>query len=149
MNNNFLDYAIYLPSSGSFTSESCKGGNRKAVLVVYKKESKGGLEDNLSLLEKILKAIQLDMTEDISLLELPDKDTTSFKSIFQTDLYKTIIVFGFDPSAFGLHFTIPHYQAIHHQGIKILRSHSLAEIGSNKNNKALLWNCLKENFLGT
>ena len=147
MNNNFLDYAIYLPSSGNFTFESCTGGNRKSVLVVYKKESKAESEANLGLLEKILKAIQLDITEDISLLELPDKATTSFKPIFQADLYKTIIIFEFDPGSFGLHFTIPFYQAVHHQGIKILRSHGLTEIGSNKNNKALLWNCLKENFL--
>lgn len=117
--------------------------NNKEVLVVLLQAEYG--EEEAQLLEKILKAIQIDL-HTAHIVQLTSAETTSFDKLQQAFGVRSLICFGVPLQRLGIHFRLPKYQPLKKEALRLIHADSLPVIAKNKNFKSLLWKGLKHLF---
>ena len=141
--SEFIKYEI---PEGVKSSE-LKGNNQKKILVVVNTNLDQLLSEQDHLLAKILTAIKIDFPEDIHLLSLTAGKNISLTSLINSGEVQSILMFGITPSQISFQITLPKYQPIQLQGIKLLCADSLEEIEKTQTLKKNLWTCLQHLYL--
>jgi hypothetical protein len=146
LNSAFLDMKIFPHTEPDILLKQAEGGNAKGLLVVI-------FEDNtrpelLPFLEKILSAVQYDLTQDAQLLKITDKTVFSLMSLDNEakNGIQQAIFFGQTPKQVGLNLNIQKYQPLPVAGKNILFADNLAIIHDDNNLKKSLWMSLKAMF---
>lgn len=101
--------------------------------------------DNLDLLNKILKAIKIDLETDTFQMAIDRQQPiqlTQMLTAFPSE--KTIISFGIEPSSLGLSLQQRPYHPFTIRQTRFLFSHDLNSISGNPDFKRSLWNALQD-----
>lgn len=146
MNPTILNPQLFVLPEPENCLSKLSGSNLKQFLVIYSNEDQN--EEHLLLLKKILAAVKFDMDTDILLLELSPKDHSSFSTIKSKNEIKHTLILGMPPQQLGLQFDLQQYQPTQHMGCTFLSADTLAAISNDKSLKGMLWNALKQMFLG-
>ena len=136
------DQVFLIPETSQNDLDISSSGNKQLVVVVHKTEY-GSSE--AATLEGMISAIKYDMTSDIFLVQLKDRQNISINNVLRE--YKDIILLGVEPSEIGIFVDFVQYEIIHFEKSRMLVSHSISEIKSAPPKKMLLWNKLQEMFL--
>ena len=122
------------------------GNNNKHILVMVDYKDAVHLpDDELAFLTKMLAACKLDLG-DIALINFNnyrDAIATEFLARFKS---KTILLFGIEPSAFGLPVNFPAYQVQQLASATYVHTPALEERQKDELFKSKLWICLKKIF---
>jgi hypothetical protein len=139
---DFFNTAIY-NSTDIVSNPIILGKNKKHILIVCNNFEKAEISDFLT---KIMSAVNTDLQEDTSIINLKDSKTHSWSGIVKSTAPKKVIFFGIDAGNLGLHIKLLKYQHFSWNGINILASDSLEEIIADKNKKSMLWRELQLMF---
>lgn len=122
------------------------GKNKRSVLIIVDEKDVAFLSDNdLKFLVGILNACRLGM-EDITLVNynrIPGMNAASIAQQFAPD---TIIFFGIEPAILDFPLQFPQYKLQAYSNQTYLYAATLSRISKDKEQKTLLWNCLKTLF---
>lgn len=122
------------------------GGNKKKILfLITDSQSKFLPDPQMDLLSNLLTACKLNM-EDIALVNYGDR-SFNYHQILEHFHPKKILMFGIDPSALELPFTIPHFQIQSFQDQLYVSAPPFNHFLDNKDLKKELWKCLQKLFL--
>lgn len=138
----FQDLTVYPIEDTTLTSLDGRGSNQKNILIVLPKEE--DTLDNIKLLEKILKSVDLSLESDSFICHLTGDKNISFSKLNNENAFKVVLLFGYPPKKLGLNFEILPYHPIEHFSVNYLYVNTLTEISDNRNYKGGLWNALKE-----
>ncbi len=117
-------------------------GKKIAVVVDYAEE--GFPEASKDLLEKILKAVKVDMSE-VVMVYAKNQDC-SFRFLRDQFHNDKLIVFGLKPAAIGLNIRLGLYQLIDFRGCQILLADDLTRVAQDVKRKTYLWRNLQKMF---
>ncbi len=117
-------------------------GNKKLVVVVHKTEYGS---NEVTTLQGMINAIKYDMTSDIFLVQLKERQNISINNLLSD--YKDIILLGVEPSEVGIFVDFAPYEIMLFEQSRMLVSDSISEINLTRPKKVLLWNKLQEMFL--
>lgn len=101
-------------------------------------------DQNELLLSNILKAINLDIKQDIHLGYLAEENTYQLVEYLVEEGPNLILVFGIKPEFISLHLDHIYYAPLQVSSSTWIFSHSLSELSDNKSLKKNLWGALKE-----
>lgn len=103
-------------------------------------------ENQLSYLSKILNAVGFELSQDIILLNLPQKSQCSLAATIRQYNIHTVILFGLTPESVGLQIQSRLYQPISVAEVKFLFADVLSGINGNDAKRSALWLALKQIF---
>ena len=145
LSSDFIDFKIFACADGKNASEQPSiTGNGNTLIVMYATENE---ESNLSFLSKILSAVKLDLSKDVSLIKATPKDRLSFISLKTNSTIEKVILFGIQPKHLGINIDLKAYTPTAFQDCVFLLTHDLGAIESDTNKKKALWSCLQEIYL--
>lgn len=128
---------------------SCLGNNEKGVLIIVNSKDSLYLPDPLlEFLQGILKACKLKLG-DVALLNIDTTGPISYKELGRHLRMEKIILFGIDLDAIELPLKFPDYQVQKYNDMFFLSVPTLETVLNNKEEKTLLWDCLKKMFILT
>lgn len=137
LTQQFLDFKLFhLPERATE-----KSLGHYSLLILVKEEGYG--ESEVSLLQKILSAVEFDLNKDALLLKSKSESFHHLKSAYDI---KAVVSFGVPLRSVGLNFETKPYQPIEYQEMKFLLAESLPTIAVDKSRKATLWKALKAMF---
>lgn len=146
MKNTFFDFKLFKVSQESSQTTLTKGNNQKGITILFSipKEEE---EVILGFVEKILKAIQLDLIQDTLIINITQEEVPSFQEI-QKNKVESLILFGIAPEEMGIRFQIAPYHIVEHQGIQILWADAIKDIfeerqAGGKKMSGQLWKALQ------
>ena len=148
---SFSHFPIIRLAEAEKVLEKCQGGNQKKLLVVFRAQDENA--ERFEFLKKILKAATYDIEQDILLLKLTPDEAFSFVSL-QAKLnqknspngVERLLVFGFEPSFFGLNLQVQKYKPFHFYESGFLFSDSLSVLEKDNALKGALWKGMQELF---
>jgi hypothetical protein len=140
-NISFFEAPIYNTADISKNTEYI-GRNNKKLLIVCRNYN----ESSADFLNKIMKAVNTDLTEDAALVDLEQNPSLHYSELNRTIAVEKIIFFSVDPAQIGLHLKLPLYKCTIWNDINILCAEGLEQIAADKNKKALLWRELQLMF---
>ncbi len=121
------------------------GENRKNILVVVDCQDAVHLpDDDLQLLVNMLTACNLGLG-DVAVLNRHGH-AAPYKTFTEELKSRVVLLFGVEPSSFGLPMSFPHFQVQPFTGVSFLYSPSLKELREDKVLKSKLWVTLKRLF---
>lgn len=123
--------------------DHCTGQGLKRTLVMMVQSE---YDTHLSLLKKILSAVNLNFETDISFLCLPEGVRYSVLSDPQLHKYDNLMTFGFDLTQLGLENLNTPPCVFHFENITCIIAPSLSSISDKPAMKKALWNILKGTF---
>ena len=146
----FMDFSVVHLKEPKEILEKCKGSNQKKLLVVYNEKDESS--ERTEFLKKILGAAKFDMSEDILLLKLTSKEPFSFialrtKAADHLGGIDNMLVFGFEPTFFGLNLDVKKYHPFHFYNGGFLFADALSVLEKEKQLKGALWGGMQELFL--
>lgn len=151
MNNSFFDFKIFPIQDAKSILENGKGAGQKGTIVVIQANQE--INELEAFLEKMLRAVQLDLHQDTTLLNLTTSDTFSFSELskYQNNI-KKCIVFGVSPKRLGLQFILPKYKVLQHGTIQYLFADDIQAIyterqAGGKKMSGTLWKALQTMFI--
>ncbi len=112
----------------------------KTVLIVVKEAD--NVQDNIDLLQNIIKALKLSFNDDCHLISI--HNDIHISSIMNH--FNKIIVFGIQSSQLELNFSYQNYRPINLENKIILFSEPLAELKKSGDKKTTLWKALQLMF---
>ncbi|PZR28209.1 MAG: hypothetical protein DI535_07335 [Citrobacter freundii] len=122
------------------------GNNKKAVLVVVNHTDILHLPDeDLSFLTNMLTACKLSLG-DIILINYNNYLEKGGPAALKHFKSREVLLFGIQPSEFGLPVNFPEYQVQAVANVQYVFSPALGEIANDKTAKGKLWGCLKKIF---
>lgn len=122
------------------------GNNKQNILIVVRYEDSPYLPDTeLTLLTNMLSACKLSLG-DVAIINLQHYRGISGKDILIHFKSKRAILFGIEPSEFGLPVSFPVFQVQNVANATFLYSPDLEKIGADKLAKSKLWVCLQRLF---
>jgi hypothetical protein len=122
------------------------GNNKKAVLVVVNNPDILHLpDDDLSFLTNMLTACKLSLG-DIILINFHHYREKGGLAALKHFKSREVLLFGIEPTDFGLPVSFPEYQVQAVANVQYLYSPALAVIADDKAAKGKLWGCLKKLF---
>ena len=143
LNPDFFSTNLYIVSDEKKSDLNFRGSNQKGLVIVYR-------ADNIPLYEpflaKILNAVQYDLQQDTTLIELRENQNFSFKNISNSLSPKHLISLGVTPKNLGLNLTDQLYKPRNIENCCFLFTDKLSEIADDKNKKSALWGCLQTMF---
>ena len=146
----FMDFSVVHLKEPKEILEKCIGSNQKKLLVVYNEKDES--PERTEFLKKILGAAKFDMSEDILLLKLTEKEPFSFislrtKAADHLGGIDNMLVFGFEPSHFGLNLDVQKYQSFSFYDSGFLFADALSVLEKEKQLKGALWGGMQALFL--
>jgi len=144
LQGDFLNFDIYPNIKTSDSLNFIYENNDKNTLIIIKNAN----PTNLEFLTKILTAIKFDITADILLLEISDKQQVNFselKKSIKTNI-ENIILFGIETKQLDLQFRLPNYHKLIVNHINYLNAEDLTVIANNNAKKKALWTALQTMF---
>jgi hypothetical protein len=122
------------------------GENRKNVLVmVYYEDAVHIPDPDLVFLTGILGACKLNLA-DVAIVNLNNHPDVSYKELLTFFKSRIVLLFGIEPSLFGLPMRFPHFQIQPFDGSSFLFSPSCKQLENDKILKSKLWVSLKRLF---
>lgn len=137
------NHATAVPISTGFKH---LGSNHKNILIVVSDKEVAFLsDDDLNLLTSILNACKLSLA-DVVVTNLATQSFDDYHLLINYFEAKVVLLFGIEPSAFGLPIQFPPFQVQKFEEQTYLSTPPLSEIASDKTAKGRLWNGLKTIF---
>lgn len=126
------------------------GNDNKAILLILR--VKEWDQELKTFLGKILKAVDLDIEEDIYCINITNHSSISFSRLPGKNNYQNIICFGLAPTEIGLTVDCKMYQPFVLSNKNWLFAHNLQDIfeerqQGKKQMAGALWNAMKQLFL--
>lgn len=122
------------------------GKNKKKVLLLINQKATAFLSDpDLNFLLGILSACQLSM-EDVALVNAAHAEKLAYENIMSLLSPSKIIFFGIEPYELSFPLQFPHYKVQPYNNQQYLSAPALSVLSADKEQKMLLWNCLKMMF---
>ncbi len=146
LNPSFFTTNLYIVSDEKKSELNLRGSNQKQLMIVYRADNTPLDEDFLS---KILGAVQYDLQQDTTLIELRKDQDFSFQNISKTLNPRHFISLGLTPKELGLNLTDQLYQPKNIENCCFLFANKLADIAEDTNKKAALWGCLQSMFINS
>lgn len=144
LNSDFLGKHLTVVPNTVKTDFDVNGSNQKHLMIVYLKSDK---PFNVSFLEKILKAVKYNLTEDVALIGITPEDHFRFSDWQEKFTPQHVIVLGLTPQQIAVHLNHQLYTIQHCSNADFLFTDELTDIESDQSKKAALWGRLKEMFL--
>ncbi len=146
----FMDFSVVHLKEPKEILQKCKGSNQKKLLVVYNEKDES--PERIEFLKKILGAAKFDIDEDILLLKLTQKEPFSFVALRANVAnhlggIDSLLVFGFEPTHFGLNLDVQKYQPFRFYDCGFLFADGLSVLENEKQLKGALWQGMQELFL--
>jgi hypothetical protein len=132
-------YRILEPKTPPKTS----GKGEKGLLISLQSSDK---EENMATLEGLVKAIKLDIEEDVTIVSM-DESYTSLNSLIANNKYSTIILVGITADQIGFTINAQPYFFYKMEGFSILLTDSLSDMNADKAKKMKFWQNLQSRFL--
>ncbi len=145
----FIDYKVYNieENNNEILKKNIFGSNQKGIVVVYSINTEEFNSENAKdFLEKIVKAIGLNLEQDTLCVPLTQDIPCSFRSLSEFNA-KHLFVFGRTPRQMGIQAKIVNYEPVRLNDCNIFFADNLHELSNNQNKKRALWNYLKSVFL--
>ena len=131
------------PETNEVSEVKWLGENRKNILIIVNHTGSTYLPDKeLEFLTGILGACKFGIA-DVAIVNLSNSPATDYKKLLGLLKSKTVLLFGVEPSAFGLPINFPHFQLQAFANNTFLSSPCLDELETDKLMKSKLWVCLK------
>lgn len=143
LNPYFFTTNLYNVSDEKNSDLNLRGSNQKQLVIVYQEENTP-LDEGF--LAKILTAVEYDLQQDTTLIELRKNQNFSFKNISKTLSPKHLISLGVSPKNIGVNLTDQLYKPRNIKNCCFLFTDKLSEIAEDKNKKGALWGCLQSMF---
>ncbi len=122
------------------------GNNKQHILIAVACEEAIYLpDDQLNFLLGVLSACNLSM-EDVAICNIKKNKNISYKSFEEILKPEKIFLFGVSPADILLPLEFPDYQVQRFNNQVYLAAPMLSKLYSDKAEKTLLWNCLKQIF---
>lgn len=122
------------------------GNNKKNILLIVNDENALYLTDqDLNFLIGILTACKLTLS-DTALINFNKNPNINYKKITAHFKPQSIICLGVDLKLLEFPLEFPQYQVQQYNGQSYLTAPSLETLAADKQEKLLLWNCLKKMF---
>jgi hypothetical protein len=122
------------------------GKNEKSiVLIVNEKDTALLSETDLAFLMGVLGACKLSMA-DVALLNLFKIPGMDYEGIMQQFIPSKVLFFGVEPADVGFPLQFPQYKLQNYNNQTYLCAPPLAVLAAQKEQKILLWGCLKTLF---
>lgn len=144
LNPDFFSTNLYIVSDEKKSDLNLRGSNQKRLIIVYRAD-KASLDE--VFLTKILGAVQYDLQQDTTLIELREDQNFSFQNISKSLAPQHLISLGVPPKDLGLNLTNQLYQPRTINNCCFLFTNILSEIAEDKNKKGALWGCLQTMFV--
>jgi len=141
---DFFGKNLYVLSDEKKSDLKLRGSNQKHLIIVYRTDAAAFDE---VFLTKILSAVQYDLEQDTTLIELREDQHFSFQNISQILTPRHLISLGLSPKELGLNLVNQLYQPINIENCCFLFANKLSEIAEDKNKKGALWGCLQTMFI--
>lgn len=143
MNYTYFDIPFYSDSKQAFEAgDDLKISNNNVFII---KESDHS-ESNITFLSKILKAIQLDLNANASLVILKNDHKGSLMEYLDSNREYNIVTFGINAISLNLQINTFLYKKVPIQNINLLFAHSLQDLQNDVPKKKKLWSELQELF---
>ncbi len=124
-------------------SPEITGNGKKGLLIALQSQDKA---QNLATLQGLVKAIKLDIDEDVTIVSCNGK-FTSLNSILSSREYQTVILIGTPPDQVGFSINAKKYFFYKMESFSILLTDSLQEMNADKSKKMAFWQNLQARFL--
>lgn len=119
------------------------GNGKKGVMIVLQDPDK---EQNIANLNGLVKAIKLDINEDVVIVSCIGQ-FTPIDNLLSSYGITTLILIGTSPEQIGFGITARKYFVYKMEAFKILLSDSLQELNMDKSKKMAFWQNLQSLFL--
>lgn len=119
------------------------GNCQKQLIIVVCQDNYGDAESEL--LNKMMKAIHYDLTEDVSLIKVDSKASISLSNLVPS--WKDLILFGVNPNDVGIHVQYKLYQILSMEGKRVITADNLTIISGDASKKQLVWALFQKMFL--
>lgn len=120
-----------------------KGLGQKGLLIVI---HNADMEENMATLEGLVKAIKLDIDNDVTIVSIED-EITSFNTLLKSKDYSTVILIGVQPKDVGFTIKAQSYFFYKMESFSILLTDSLGTMNADKSKKMKFWQNLQARFL--
>ncbi len=122
------------------------GANSKWILLIVNEKDAAFLpEEDLAFLMRILTPCNLSMS-DVAILNYSRIPGMQYEEMMKRFSPDKIIFFDVDPANLGFPLHFPHYKVQQYNNQSYLCAPSLKILSAQKDQKLLLWNCLKIMF---
>lgn len=135
------DISAVVPPTETPDTDALPAAFRHQVLILTDNPS----PEELTLLENILKAVQLSL-DTVELLDLSKVAGLRYKELLSDKYLHHLLSFGVPLKKVGLQIFLMPYQAREVEGVQFLLVDALKDIQDDKNKKKALWNVLKQLF---
>ncbi len=139
--NQSFHFNYYQVDSLAISTLEMTGSFEKKFLILMPSEDQE--ESNLTLLQNILSAINLEFPKDIKVGYLESDQTYQLLSFLQKHQPSTILTFGLPPKHLSLNITSRPYDIIQIHDCQWIFADSLTQISKDKLLKKRLWEALK------
>ncbi len=137
------DKVLLIPSDKNGESYTLAGKGLKHLVVVVARTSSGDVE--LELLDKMMKAIQYSLDEDVVLIIKEQDSLLAISNIVSS--WQDMILFGVAPEEVGFQIDNNPYRILPFEKKRLLIVDSLQSISSSAEKKKVLWSLFQKMFL--
>ncbi len=130
-----------IPELNNPSSEN--GNGEKGLLIILDNEDKN---QNIKTLEGLVKAIKLDIQNDVKIITI-ESQPLDLNNIINQQPYNTVILIGLNPNQVGFNINAGKYFFYHLEKFSILITDSLSDLNSDKSKKMKFWQNLQERYL--
>lgn len=103
--------------------------------------------ENISLLQNILRAVNLNMNSDVQALWMPSGEEWSLNVLAKHEQPHWLISFGIPPSKLGFNFEFTLNQSVQLANLNIIITSTFTQLNANQNAKKHLWEALKSHLI--
>ncbi|MEO6231250.1 MAG: hypothetical protein ABJB11_20470 [Ferruginibacter sp.] len=146
--DSLIDFDNHQPINQKETNKTIAtlGNNKQYILIVVASEEAIYLpDDQLNFLLGVLSACNLSM-EDVAICNIKKNKNISYKTFEETLKSEKIFLFGVSPAEISLPLEFPDYQIQRFNNQVYLSAPILSKLQTDKAEKTILWNCLKQIF---
>ena len=148
MNTTFFNFELF-QIADKLEYAKIAYGNPKAAYLILLQSGEHWDEQIKPFLEKVLKAIQIQLDQDTVFINLSPDQQLNISSVKRHFAPKKILIFGIPPKTLGIQFPMPAYQVIEHQNCQFLWADNIEVIYEERQNggkamSAQLWKSLQQ-----
>lgn len=132
-------YRIFEPDS----PPEITGKGEKGLLIAIHSKDK---QENISTLQGLVKAIKLDIEEDVTIVSSYG-ESTPVNALISSNNYNTVILIGLTPDQVGFSLQAKKYFIYKMESFSLLLVDSLQEMNADKSKKMAFWQNLQALFL--
>jgi len=123
--------------------KNISGKGKKGLLIVINATDKS---ENLATLQGLVKAINMDIAEDVTIVEW-EKKVVDLNSVLNAKDFTTIILLGTPPEQVGFSVLAKKYFFYKMEGFSLLLTDTLTSMNTDKSQKMAFWQNLQKQFL--